>query len=128
MSQSQHTKDLTDLAAAILRFPPSRAGDLHHVNIPLRLGHGAGPLECQLIMILMMIMISVMMVTTDLITVLPGLNDHVLAGESPAQSGGRRPVRGRDKLSLRTAMLNEASVDNERPGLASGANKRQLTF
>ena len=96
---------MSDLAAAILGLPPGRAGDLHHVNIPLWLGNGAGPLECQLIMILMMIMISVMMVTTDLITVLPGLNDHVLAGESPAQGGRRRPVRGRDKLSLRTQML-----------------------
>ena len=73
-------KGLTYLAAAILRLPPGRAGDLHHVNIPLWLGHGAGPLECQLIMMMIMIMISVMMVITDLVTVLPGLNDHVLTG------------------------------------------------
>ena len=74
-------KGLTYLAAAILRLPPGCTGDLHHVNIPLWLGHGAGPLECQLIMIMMiMIMISVIMMTTDLVTVLPGLNDHVLTG------------------------------------------------
>ena len=56
-SISRNTKDMSDLAAAILRFPPGRAGDLHHVNIPLWLGHGARPLECQLIMMIM-IMIS----------------------------------------------------------------------
>ena len=105
----------SDLAAAILRLPPGRAGDLHHMNVPLWLGHGAGPLECQLIMMIM-IMISVIMMTTDLVTVLPGLNDHVLTGESPAQSGRRRPVRGRDKLGLRTQMF---TVNQ-----SQGANKR----
>ena len=76
-SASQNTKDLSDLAAAILGFPPGRTGDLHHVNVPLWLGHGAGPLECELIMIMMIM--TMMMVITDLVTVLPGLNNHVLS-------------------------------------------------
>ena len=92
---------MSDLTAAILGLPPGRAGDLHHVNVPLGLGHRAGPLECQLIVI--MIMMSVMIIT-DLVTILPGLDDHVLTRVCPAQRGRGRSIRGRDKLSLLTEM------------------------
>ena len=93
---------MSDLTAAILGLPPGRAGDLHHMNVPLRLRHCAGPLECQLIVMIIVITIVMMivMMITDLITVLPGLYEHVLTRVGPAQCRRCWPIRGRDKLSL----------------------------
>ena len=37
---------------------------------------------------------------THLVAVVPGLDDHVLAGDGAAQRGGRGAVRGRHELGL----------------------------
>ena len=48
--------------------------------------------------------VSKVMMITDLVTILPGLDDHVLTRVCPAQRGRGRSIRGRDKLSLLTEM------------------------
>ena len=54
---------------------------------------------------------------THLVAVVPGLDEHVLAGDGAAERGGRGAVRGRHKLGL---LALGASIGARVPRLVGG--------
>ena len=72
------------LEASILRFPPCTAGNLHDLDVPLRLLHRAGPVKC------------------DLIAVIRSLHNHVLSCVGATYHWSWRPIWGHSEVGLQT--------------------------
>ena len=61
---------------------------------------------------------------THLVAVVPGLDDHVLAGDGAAQRGGRGAVRGRHELGL---LALGAPIGARVPRLVEGSGLHTYT-